>query len=253
MNFDIIKDFFEFITGPVRHALPAALLAWVVALAPGSLFALTQESKETGEAAASEETKKEQTKHQGGKVTGRKKIDTAEFISGTLPPRKTSAGAFLALGYVGASGFLLGSDFFFGWRLIKFMSLHLRGGAGYVQKRSGFHSTMVHADVTFPVRLAICSHTPRVCPGLDFYFSIIPGAGYGLLMQNKPFKLMNHAVNAIMGVSLESIRTYGNMDAGVRFGAYIYIDFLKDNEEEDPWLAYAIFELGAVIRWGKTK
>jgi hypothetical protein len=181
-------------------------------------------------------------------------IDT-ELISGTLPMRKTSAGAFLALGFVGPSGFLLGGDFYVGWKLVRFVSLHLKAGAGYVQKRSGVNSTLAHLDITFPVRLAICSHTPRVCPGLDFYLALIPGVGYGVLIPNKsPTAVeLNHAINAIVGVSLESLRTYGNMDAGVRFGIYVYIDFLKDNEKSDPWLAYAIFELGVIIRWGKPE
>jgi hypothetical protein len=178
-----------------------------------------------------------------------------ELISGTLPIRKTSAGAFLALGFVGPSGFLLGGDFYIGWKLVRFVSLHLKVGAGYVQKRSGVNSTLAHFDVTFPVRLAICSHTPRVCPGLDFYLSLIPGVGYGVLIPNKSptARELNHAINAIVGIALESLRTYGNMDAGVRFGIYVYIDFLKDNEKSDPWLAYAIFELGVVIRWGKPE
>lgn len=186
----------------------------------------------------------------------KKKLDAQ--LSGSLPARKTSAGAFLALGHVGPSGFLLGGDFFFGWRLWRFLSLHLRAGAGYVQKRSGINSTMAHVDITLPVRFAICSHTPRICPGLDFYFSVIPGIGYGVVIPNESIGELeagdlNHAINGILGVSLESIRTYGNMDAGVRFGAYLYIDFLKDNQTADPWLAYAIFELGVVIRWGKTE
>jgi hypothetical protein len=185
------------------------------------------------------------------------KISSTEFMAGTLPPRKTSAGAFLMLGFVAPSGFLLGGDISIGWKLIRFLSIHVKLGAGGVQKRGGGMNTMVHGDILLPVRLAICSHSPRVCPGLDFYVSVIPGIGYGLLMQNKtsdtPFKLLNHSVNAIVGLSLESIRTYGNMDAGVRFGVYIYIDFLKEQtEEEDPWLAYALFELGIVVRWGKA-
>jgi len=184
-----------------------------------------------------------------------KGVINTELMSGTLPVRKTSAGAFLVLGFVGPSGFLLGGDFYIGWKLVRFVSLHLKVGAGYVQKRSGVSSTLAHLDVTFPVRLAICSHTPRVCPGLDFYLSLIPGVGYGVLIPNRSptARELNHAINAIVGVSLESLRTYGNMDAGVRFGIYVYIDFLKDNEKSDPWLAYAIFELGVIIRWGKPE
>lgn len=221
------------------------LLAFLTAAGAG----LAQAAEQTGK---EEESGAKET----GKETERKKLDAQ--LSGSLPARKTSAGAFLALGHVGPAGFLLGGDFFFGWRLWRFLSLHLRGGAGYVQKRSGINSTMAHVDITLPVRLAICSHTPRVCPGLDFYLSVIPGIGYGIVIPNKSAgdleaSDLNHAINAIVGVSLESIRTYGNMDAGVRFGAYLYIDFLKDNETADPWLAYAIFELGVVIRWGKTE
>jgi hypothetical protein len=221
--------------------LAAVLLIPVPGIAQGTGEGVKKEKSGAGE------TEKEKNK---------KNLDAQ--LSGSLPARKTSAGAFLALGHVGPSGFLLGGDFFFGWRLWRFLSLHLGGGAGYVQKRSGINSTMAHLDVTLPVRLAICSHTPRVCPGLDFYISIIPGIGYGVVIPNKSAgdleaADLNHAINAILGVSLESIRTYGNMDAGVRFGAYLYIDFLKDNETADPWLAYAIFELGVVIRWGKAE
>jgi hypothetical protein len=248
MNRDKIKGFSKIRALPKPFSLIFAICLCPFALPPAASSAQAEERNEnaagTDEWGAGEDE---------ARPAGRKKIVNAELISGSLPTRKTSAGAFLAVGHVGPGGFLLGGDLFYGWRIMRFMSLHLRGGGGSVQKRSGVNMTMVHAEVTFPVRLAICSHTPRVCPGLDFYISLIPGAGYGILMQNKPFKVHNHAINAILGVSLESIRTYGNMDAGVRFGAYLFFDFLKDNEKEDPWLSYAIFELGAIIRWGKAQ
>jgi hypothetical protein len=236
---------------------PLSKTAWAGLLPALGLLAFLMVSRpalaqETGASAQKEESVTDESVKEGSK----KNLDAQ--LSGSLPARKTSAGAFLALGHVGPAGFLLGGDFFFGWRLWRFLSLHLRGGAGYVQKRSGLNSTMAHVDITLPVRFAICSHTPRICPGLDFYVSVIPGLGYGVVIPNKSAGELeagdlNHAINGILGVSLESIRTYGNMDAGVRFGAYLYIDFLKDNETADPWLAYAIFELGVVIRWGKTE
>ncbi|MFH1435644.1 MAG: hypothetical protein ABIJ56_08000 [Pseudomonadota bacterium] len=182
----------------------------------------------------------------------KKKISTVEKIAGTLPQRNASAGASLALGQVSGAGFFLGADVFIGWKLFKFLSMSIKIGVGNVQERSGVDSTLYHSEFTFPVRLAICSHLPRICPGLDFYISLIPGVGYGLLLQNDPLDAVNHAINGIAGISLESIRTYGNMDAGVRFAAFIFVDFLKDNDEDDPWLAYFIIELGIIVKWGKS-
>ena len=224
-----------------KFALIASAAAFFIVALPG--FSSSQE--EENQAELQEKLKKE--------AKAKKKILTVEKMAGTLPQRKTSAGASLALGHVSGAGFLLGADVFIGWKLAKLLSMHIRAGGGNVQERSGVDSTMIHAEFTFPVRLAICSHSPRICPGLDFYISLIPGVGYGLLMQNDPLEAANHAINGIAGISLESIRTYGNLDAGVRFAAFIFLDFLKDNDEEDPWLAYFIFELGIIIKWGEGK
>ena len=174
-------------------------------------------------------------------------------LTGRLPPRKTSASASLMLGFASPTGFLLGADIAIGWRLIKLASLNLKIGAGGVQKRGGGTNTYLHGDILFPIRMAICSHSPRICPGLDFYISVVPGIGYAMLIRNKtvesPAEIINHEINAILGLTLESIRTYGNMDAGVRFGIYTYIDCMKENENEN-WVPSLLFEFGAVIRWG---
>lgn len=172
-------------------------------------------------------------------------------ISGALPPRKTSAGAALALGHAGGAKYLVGATIFYGWKIAKLASVHIKIGGGTIEKRSGEVLSSAHTEVIFPVQLAICSHSPRVCPGLDFYVSLVPGVGYGTMIQNHPLKIINHSLNLIAGASLESIRTYGKMDAGVRFGMFFYFDVIKDNKDYDPWLAYTIFELGVIIRWGE--
>ncbi len=225
---------------PCNIALIASLAAFFIIALPR--LASSQEAEKQSELL--EKAKKE--------AKEKKKASTVEKITGTLPQRNASAGASLMLGQVSGAGFLLGGDVFIGWKLFKFLSMNIKIGVGNVQERSGVDSTLYHAEFTFPVRLAICSHSPRICPGLDFYISLIPGVGYGLLLQNDPLEAVNHAINVIAGISLESIRTYGRMDAGVRFAAFIFLDFLKDNDEEDPWLSYFIIELGIIIKWGKS-
>jgi len=224
-------------------ALPAA-----AALCAAALLATPPVAR------AGEETTPSVTTASAGQEPGgeNKKSKTELLITGTLPPRKTSAGASLALGHAAPGGFLVGADIFVGWRIARVASINFCAGGGSVEKRSGRRLSMFHGEVTFPVRIAICSHLPRVCPGLDLYFAVIPGAGYGVMIQNKPVAAVNHAINLIAGVAFESIRTYGNMDAGVRLAGYLYFDVLKDNDESDPWLAYEIIELGVIIRWGKT-
>ncbi len=276
MNYKSGKDFYESTETVIFFSIYSSLLtivfafiisifvfvfafAFAFAFVFAFTFAITadcsDETETTTPGAFKESPDEKSTAVAGKKNVGEKK-STMEFITGTLPPRKIIAGAFLMLGFVAPHGFLLGGDASLGWKLVRFLSLHIKLGGGVVQKRGVNMNTLLHGDIIFPIRLAICSHSPRVCPGLDFYISIVPGIGYGLLMQNRtsdiPFALLNHSINAILGLSLESIRTYGRMDAGVRFGIYLYIDFLKEDEEEQWSDIGALFELGIVIRWGKT-
>lgn len=164
-----------------------------------------------------------------------------------LPPRGTMLNIALALGEVRSAGFALGGRLSLGWRLGKLLGLEFRMGAGSAKKRSGTRGFYLHGDAMLPIRLGICSHVPRVCPGLDLYIAALPGVGYA-------YYSGNHAVNGILGISFESVRTRGKLDAGVLIAFLTYIDFLKDHKNEpggDPWFAYYTLELGIVLRWGK--
>ncbi len=173
----------------------------------------------------------------------------AAFLEGTrLPPRGTYINVALALGKVGSAGFSIGGRFTMGWRLGKLLGLALRVGGGSTEKRTGTRGMFVHGDLTLPIRLGLCSHVPRVCPGLDLYVAAIPGAGYAYFYGN-------HAINGILGVSIESVRTRGKLDVGVLAAGFIYIDFLRDRraaDGQDPWLAHYVLELGVVLRWGQS-
>lgn len=170
------------------------------------------------------------------------------FLEGTrLAPRGTALNFALALGNVGSAGFSIGGRFSMGWRLGKFIGLALRGGAGAAENRSGSKGVYAHGDFTLPVSLGLCSHVPRVCPGLDLYVSAIPGMGYGYFNGN-------HAINGLLGLSIESVRTRGNLDVGVLASGFLYIDFLRDRKGpggRDPWISYYVLELGVILRWGK--
>ncbi len=162
----------------------------------------------------------------------------------TLPPRGTKLEISLALGKVGSAGFSIGGTLSLGWRLGKLVGLELRGGGGMAEKRTGTHGPYFHGEFLVPFRFGICNQHPRVCPGLDFYVAVIPGAGYG-------FYDGNQAINGLIGLSLESVKTRGKLHAGVHASAFLYFDFLKDRGKRDPWLAWSMIELGIVLRWGK--
>jgi hypothetical protein len=167
--------------------------------------------------------------------------------SSRLPPRGTALTLVLAIGEVRSAGFALGGGLGLSWRLGRLVGLGLRAGGGGAKKRTGTGGFYVHADAVLPFRLGICSHVPRVCPGLDLYVALVPGVGYGYFSGN-------HALNGIVGLSIESVRTRGKIDAGVLAAFFTYIDFLRDHRGEqggDPWLSYYVLELGVIIRWGK--
>lgn len=172
----------------------------------------------------------------------------AAFLEGTrLPPRGTALNVALALGKVGSAGFSIGGRVSLGWRLGRFVGLSFRAGGGGAEKRTGTKGPFFHGDVTLPIRLGLCSHVPRVCPGLDLYVAAIPGVGYAWFDGN-------HAINGIIGVSVESVRTRGKLDVGVLAAFFTYVDFLRDRKGpggRDPWLAYYVLELGIILRWGR--
>jgi len=164
----------------------------------------------------------------------------------TLAPRGTKLTLALAIGEIRSAGFSIGGSASLGWRLGKLLGLEFRAGGGSAKKRSGTRGFYVHGDAVLPIRLGICSQVPRVCPGLDLYIAAYPGVGYGYFSGN-------HAINGILGIALESVRTRGRLDVGVSAAFFTYIDFLKDHRGEpggDPWLSYYVLELGIVLRWG---
>ncbi len=163
-----------------------------------------------------------------------------------LAPRGTKLTLALAIGEVRSAGFSIGGAASLGWRLGKLIGLEFSVGGGSAKKRTGTRGFYVHGDATLPIRLGICSQVPRVCPGLDLYIAAYPGVGYGYFSGN-------HAINGILGVALESVRTRGRLDVGVSAAFFMYIDFLKDHRGEpggDPWLSYYVMQLGIVLRWG---
>ena len=170
------------------------------------------------------------------------------FLEDTrLAPRGTKLTLALAIGEVRSAGFSIGGAGSLGWRLGRLLGLEFSVGGGSAKKRSGTRGFYVHGDAMLPIRFGICSRVPRVCPGLDLYIAVYPGVGYGYFSGN-------HAINGIVGVALESVRTRGRLDVGVSAAFSLYIDFLKDNRGEpggDPWLSYYVMQLGIVLRWGR--
>lgn len=164
-----------------------------------------------------------------------------------LPPRGTALNIALAIGEVRSAGLAIGGRLSLGWRLGRLIGLEFRMGAGGAKTRSGTRGFYTHGDAMLPIRFGICSQVPRVCPGLDLYIAVLPGVGYGYFSGN-------HAINGILGLSIESVRTRGKLDMGVLAAFFTYVDFLKDHRGEpggDPWLSYYVLELGMIFRWGK--